>query len=136
MKPAQDEIQKVLTGNNETILFIDDEELIRRLNQSILEDSGYTVITAADGEDGLDIFYKEKNNIDLVILDFSMPHLSGSEVAEKILVSSPDAKIIISSGYIQDWQIKSLKQLGITGFLDKPYRTDILLQKIKETLNR
>ena len=133
--PETDETQQVVTGGNETILFIDDEKLIRRLNRSILEDAGYTVITASDGEKGLELFNLHKDKIDLVLLDFSMPYLSGAEVAERILEIDSQSKIIMCSGYIQEWQLSSLTKTGIAGFLDKPYRQDILLQKIKETLN-
>ena len=71
---------------NETILLVDDEEMIRKLGSLILQRQGYKVIVAEDGRAAIDIFHARQKEIDLVLLDLTMPHMTGLEVLEKILV--------------------------------------------------
>lgn len=121
---------------NETILLVDDEELILDLGKSILEEHGFIVIPAMDGREAIDIYQKKRDTIDLIVLDLSMPYLSGTEVLEKIHSLDPHVKVIISSGYTD---IDPSMLTNITSdldFLAKPYNPTDMIQKIREVLDR
>ncbi len=130
------EIQEAVRGGEETILLIDDEAMIRNLGQVILERYGYTVLIADDGKQGWDRFLKEGKGIDLVILDLSMPQLSGREVMERIRKKDPDAKVIVSSGYSEEMDNQSIKSLEPAAYVSKPYRPDDLARTVRRVLDR
>ncbi len=124
-----------LQGGDETVLFIDDEEMICHLNQTVLSELGYTVLAAADGVEGLEIYYRNRDRIDLIVIDFSMPGLSGGEVLQRIFADNPQMKVIVSSGYVDDRKVQSLEKLGVSGFLNKPFRQEALVRKVREVLS-
>jgi PAS domain S-box-containing protein len=120
----------------ETILLADDEEMIRDLGKQILEMHGYTVITAVDGRQAIDRYIRHRNKIDLVILDLTMPHLSGVEVMERIRNIDAGAKVLLSSGYLSEITGTSGKASKASAFLPKPYRPDLLATTVRELLDR
>ncbi|GAB4362671.1 MAG: hypothetical protein Kow00128_02620 [Deltaproteobacteria bacterium] len=124
------------TRGKETILLADDEEMIRDLGRQILEMQGYTVITAADGQEAIDRYIRDRSRIDLVLLDMTMPHLSGVEVMERIRELDPGAKILLSSGYRADAGDAERKVSKASAFLPKPYRPDLLAKTVREVLDR
>ncbi|HPA45462.1 MAG TPA: response regulator [bacterium] len=130
------ETARDIRGGDETILLVDDEELIRNLGQSILEGKGYTVLLASDGNEGLRIYHRERKRIDLTILDLSMPFLSGQEVLEQILAVDPNARVIISSGYSENGHVHPPSKSGIVGYVAKPYRPDQLAEIVRDILDR
>jgi two-component system, cell cycle sensor histidine kinase and response regulator CckA len=117
-----------LTGN-QTILMVDDEDLLLTMGETILSTYGYKVLTANTGQKALDIFSKTDGPIDLVITDLVMPTMSGRELAEQIRRIAPDTKILCSSGYV--WPSS---QQNEAGFLQKPFTTQELLRKVKRAL--
>jgi PAS domain S-box-containing protein len=127
-KPPPPETARERTGK-ETILLVDDEELIRNFAQQILEIHGYSVVTAVDGQEAVEIYMRQRNRFDLVILDLTMPHLSGSEVLTRIRNLNPHAKVILSSGY------PSGETYRASAFLPKPYRADTLTRVVREVLD-
>jgi PAS domain S-box-containing protein len=126
--PAADRRPGTSKGK-ETILLADDEDMIRNLARQILELHGYSVITASDGQEAIDLYLRRRGKVDLVLLDQTMPHLSGREVLERIRNLDPGAKVVMSSGY------PSGETEGASGFLPKPYRADSLLRIVRETLD-
>ncbi|NKE71776.1 GAF domain-containing hybrid sensor histidine kinase/response regulator [Candidatus Manganitrophus noduliformans] len=124
--------EKPATGGGKTILFVDDEEAIRDLGKAILEQKGYQVLTAGDGREVIEIFSKEKETIDLVILDVMMPHRSGGEVLRQLRQIDPKLKVIMSSGHRTDHSFDFTNVL----FLPKPYRPDDLLRRVMEALQQ
>ena len=128
------EMEEVL-GGTETILLVDDEEMIRNLGQTTLEGYGYTVFLAADGREALNIYLKQRERIHLIILDFSMPYLSGPEVLVQLHALVPDAKVILSSGYNENSRGESLERLGAAGFVAKPYRPVDLGRTVRKVLD-
>ena len=122
-------------GGTETILFADDEELILNLAKLILEEGGYSVLFASDGKECIDLFCQYKDQIDLVILDISMPKLSGGEVLTLIMSEDPEKKVMISSGHSDDFDTNRLRQAGAIDFLSKPYKPNDLLQRIRRVLD-
>lgn len=127
--------QMNLSGK-ETILLVDDEELILNLATEILEEQGYSVLTAMDGQECLNLYQKEKDRIDAIVLDLSMPRLSGNEVMKQIFSDNPHFKIIVSSGHANGFDSDALIEQGASGVISKPYKPHEFIQKIREVLDR
>jgi PAS domain S-box-containing protein len=106
-----------------TILVVDDEETIRKTTEAILTHLGYDVLTANNGKDALKVFAENKHTIDLVLLDMIMPEMNGTECMKKLTELAPDLPIVLSSGFTNDADIDTLKQQGLTDFIQKPYQT-------------
>lgn len=102
----------------ETILVVDDEELIRILTESFLEQLGYRVLLADSGENAIEIFKEKSALIQLVLSDITMPGIDGIETVRKLRQIAPDLKVIISSGY-SNKMIDSFPEKTV--FLPKPY---------------
>ncbi len=119
----------------ETILLVDDEESIRALGKRILEKSGYTVITAADGREALNVYESEKDKISLVILDLMMPVMGGKQCLEEILKIEPQVKIIIASGFAASGQTKEVLDSGAKASVRKPYEMKQMLQTVRKVLD-
>jgi two-component system, cell cycle sensor histidine kinase and response regulator CckA len=103
------------------ILIIDDEKIIRQTASAILEECGYTVVLASDGEEGVEIFRQRHSEISAVLLDLIMPKLSGKETFSKLKEIDPGVRVVLASGFRQDNRIDSLIREGILVFLQKPY---------------
>ncbi|HEY5766188.1 MAG TPA: PAS domain S-box protein [Candidatus Deferrimicrobiaceae bacterium] len=125
-----------LSRGRETILLADDERMIRDLGKQVLEMQGYTVVTAADGQQAIDRYVHHQDRIDLVILDLTMPHLSGLEVMERIRNLDAGAKVILSSGYRSEDADAAVRISKAYAFLPKPYRPDLLSKTVREVLDR
>jgi len=113
----------------ETVLFADDEELIRDLGRQVMEMHGYTVLLAEDGMRAIDLFRSNREAIDLVVLDLTMPQRSGMEVLRAIREIDPGARVILSSGSPPTEPIPG------TTFLPKPYRAETLAKAIRTALD-
>ena len=107
----------VLRGS-ETILLVDDEELILDVGMRLLEEMGYRIKTAGSGKEALHI--QKENNIDIVILDMIMPGMSGSDTFDKMREFDPDIVILLSSGYSIDGNAQEILDRGCNGFIQKP----------------
>ena len=119
----------------ETILMVDDEELVRDLGKRILDRSGYTVVTAVNGKDALDMYKEKGDKISLVILDLVMPQMGGKECAQELLKLNPQAKVLVASGYASGGTRSDASQLGARGFVRKPYNIKQLLQSVRDILD-
>jgi PAS domain S-box-containing protein len=117
-----------------TILVIDDEEIVRRAGKSTLEHYGYTVILAENGRDGLELLAKT-DAVTLVVLDMTMPVMSGEETLKHLRVIRPDLPVILSSGYNDVEATRTLTGKGLVGFVQKPYFPSRLAEQIKIALN-
>ena len=118
----------------ERILFVDDEEGIREAAQFLLEQTGYSVITAKDGLNAIEIYKKEAAKINLVILDLNMPELSGREVLDNLFIINPEVRVLISTGYITPEERAGLK--GVVEVIEKPFDFDQLVEKVRTALER
>jgi CheY-like chemotaxis protein len=131
---APDENQEIQHGSG-CILIIEDEEIVRATAVNILFDLGYEIITATNGEDGLEAFKANISRIDLVLLDMVMPKMNGMDCFRKIKKISPDMKIILSSGFARNTDINQLFKEGLNDFIKKPYRRASLSTTIAKVLN-
>lgn len=124
-----------LSRGTETILLVDDEEMVRDLGKRILERSGYKVLTAANGREALDIYAKEANTISLVILDLIMPEMGGKQSLEGLRKINPHVKVLIASGYAAAGETKKTIESEAGGFVRKPYQVRGLLQAVRRVLD-
>jgi PAS domain S-box-containing protein len=116
-----------------TVLIVDDEESVQRLGSATLERYGYRVLLASDGKQALDVFRAAATEISLVLLDMTMPLMSGEETLNQLKKLRPSLRVIASSGYSE---VEALRHFGtgITSFLQKPYRAADLAEKVKLAL--
>jgi len=114
---------------DQTILMVDDEELLLTMGQTILSQFGYHVLTANSGQRALEIIAKAEAPIHLVITDLVMPNMSGRELMEQIALASPDTRIICTSGYV--WPASKVEEAR---YLQKPFTSQELLTKVKQAL--
>jgi PAS domain S-box-containing protein len=117
-----------------TILVIDDEETLRRFATSALVRYGYTVMVAENGRDGLDLLGKPENNVALVVLDMTMPVMSGEETLKHLKALRPDLPVVLSSGYNEMEVARMFGDQGLAGFLQKPYSATRLAKQVKIAL--
>ena len=120
--------------NEKRILLIDDEELVRELGKRILEQAGYRVITAANGKEALEIYVKERSNIDMVVLDLIMPHMSGEKCLEELLKINPHLKAVVSTGQTLDSKDRDRRGAYTKGFVNKPYQMKQFLEVVRVAL--
>lgn len=138
--PARNETETnrnaaVPEGGSETILLVDDEEILRDIGKDILEKFGYTVLLAADGESALELYRENPEDISLVILDIVMPGMGGKECLEEILKVNPQAKVVMASGYAINGRVKEVLDGGARAFIKKPYELKRVLGEVRKVLD-
>ena len=116
------------------ILVIDDEETVRSVARMILERAGFTVVTAASGSEGIARFREAGGRFSAVLLDMRLPIVTSQQVCEELQRITPDVRIILSSGYLEDDAIESFERHGIAGYLQKPYRFDELISCVRRVV--
>jgi nitrogen-specific signal transduction histidine kinase/CheY-like chemotaxis protein len=121
---------------HECILVVDDEPGLRALAKSGLRQRGFDVVTVESGEQALEILKKGEPRVDLVVLDLTMPGLSGEKVLRAIRGFRPNLPVLIASGYATVQSQSSWVAAGAMGFLAKPYRISDLAGKLREVLDR
>ncbi len=119
-----------------TILLADDEAMIVDVGRLLLERLGYHVLTAASGGETLEIYRKEKDHIDLVILDMIMPGMGGGEAFDRLRKLNPGVRVILSSGYSVNGQATDILNRGGSGFIQKPFNLESLSQKVSAVLKK
>lgn len=124
--------KKLASRGTETILVIEDEHTVLKLAERALKHYGYTVLTAMNGVEGLEVFENNRETISLVLLDLTMPHMSGKEVIERLLDIDEEVKIIITSGH-SDEEIR--KYIQAKDFISKPYKLEDLTATIRKVLD-
>jgi two-component system cell cycle sensor histidine kinase/response regulator CckA len=120
---------------HETVLLVEDEEQLRTLAKDILEESGYAVLEAANGFEGLRICKEFSARIDLMITDVVMPLMSGRELAEQVVVLRPETKVLYMSGYTNDSVVRHGVLEEHVLFLQKPFTPTTLALKVREVLD-
>jgi PAS domain S-box-containing protein len=118
-----------------TILLIDDDELVQTVASTMLSKLGYEVLSAENGKKGVEIFLEHQKQIRLVILDMIMPVMGGREAFATIHGLDSSVPVIISSGFSANEDIEALRQLGVSGFLRKPFHRAELAEMISKLLN-
>jgi two-component system cell cycle sensor histidine kinase/response regulator CckA len=119
-----------------TILLVDDEEEIRRIAVRMLERLKFNVLTAANGSEGVEIYRANADKIALILLDMTMPRMSGVEVFHLVRQINPDARVVLMSGYDEQEATRQFAGEGLAGFLHKPFTLTDLRAKLNQVLNR
>ena len=127
-------VEKTIKGR-ETILLVDDEEMVADVGQKMLQKLGYRVVLAKSGRKAVEIFKRLQQRIDLVILDMIMPDMGGSETFDQLKTIAPDVKVLLSSGYSIDGQASQIMKRGCSGFIQKPFNLKHFSRKIREILD-
>lgn len=120
-------------ASKQTVLLVDDEPMVRELGRNILRAGGFDVVVAEDGRDAVTTFVRERDRIGLVILDLTMPRLSGDDTFQELLRIDPDVRVLFCSGYPED-NVKSLRHRQVCGFITKPYHNAELLDAVRLAL--
>ncbi len=100
----------------------------------MLEQIGFKVLTAYDGVEAVNIFREHAEEIVCVLLDLTMPRLSGEEVFQEINIINPSVKVILSSGYDEQDAMQRFSNEGVVGFIQKPYVFKLLIEKLRSVL--
>jgi len=100
----------------------------------LLEELGYTVLSAMSGQEAIDVFQKDQDNIDLVIMDMIMPGMGGGETFDRLKEINPAVKVLLSSGYSINGQATKILRRGCDGFIQKPFNMNQLAKKVQRIL--
>ena len=131
--PVREEVRAETTGTSAaawrgsgTVLLVDDEATVRDVVRTMIEHLGFSVLTAADGRQALDLYRERGGEITLVVLDMTMPRMDGVETFGELRRIDPEACVILSSGYAEEDVVSQLAGKGLSGFIQKPYTPDKL----------
>jgi len=124
-----------IPGGTETVLLIEDEEMLRSLAKTFLVSKGYTVLTAEDGMQGIELYQSHQKEIAVVVSDIGLPVLGGHDVFKKIRAINPEAKVIFASGFFDPETKSEMFKAGLKEFIQKPYMQDEVLRKIREVID-
>jgi PAS domain S-box-containing protein len=124
-----------LLKGSETVLLVDDEEMILEVGQAMLKKLGYRIIVADSGRQALDVVDSKGDDIDMVILDLIMPGMDGGKVFERIKEIRPQLPVMLSSGYAINGQADDIMKRGCNGFIQKPFSISALSIKIRKILD-
>ena len=133
--PEDNEREKsIIMNGTETILIIDDEEMVLDVGSAMLTKMGYKVLIAESGKEAIGIFEKESQTIDLVILDMMMPQMTGKEIHDMLKKINPEVKVILSSGYNLNDQASEIMECGCLDFIQKPFNMSHLSNIVRDAL--
>jgi len=124
-----------ISPDQETVLLVDDEEMIIDVGRRMLEKLGYDTLTASNGAEAIEIYLIHQEKINLVILDMIMPKMGGGETLDRLKQINPAIKVILCSGYSIDGQASEIIKRGCSAFIQKPFNLKTLSQHIRALLN-
>jgi two-component system cell cycle sensor histidine kinase/response regulator CckA len=127
-------VKKTVAKGTGTILLIDDEEMIIKVGQELLQELGYKVIVARSGDEAIKLYKKNADKIDMVVMDMIMPAMSGGETFDHLKAINSDIKVLLSSGYSINGQASKILERGCDGFIQKPFNLNQLAEKIQEII--
>jgi len=118
-----------------TILLVDDQDLVIDVGRDMISMLGYTVLTAKSGEEALAVFQEHKDVIQLVVLDYMLPGMSGSEIYDRLAAIRPAVRVLVSSGYSKNGEAAALLEKGCLSYIQKPFSLVELSRKIHDALH-
>ena len=138
-EPAEDlEVKKdvkVVPRGSETVLVVEDEEMVRRLAVLVLEKQGYKVLEASNGGEALLVCEQHEGPIDLIVTDVVMPGMSGPKLVERLQQVRKDFKVLYMSGYTDESVIYHGVREGETNFIQKPFTLEMFGRRVREVLD-
>jgi len=126
--------ENIITGT-ESVLLVDDEEIVRDVGQKMLMALGYKVFLAESGMQAIEIYNTQKNVIDLIILDMVMPEMGGGQVFDILKSIDPEVVVLLSSGYSLNGEASAIIKRGCKGFIQKPFNLKGLSDKLKQLIH-
>ncbi len=137
-KEPLEEVEMVgeLFKGSETVLLVDDEDMIIDIGKRMMDALGYEIMIAKSGEEAIKIFQTNKDSIDMIILDMIMPGMGGGETYDILKGINPNIKILLSSGYSIDGQATEILKRGCDGFIQKPFDIKNLSEKLRVILDK
>jgi len=130
------EFKEELFKGIETLLLVDDEDMIVDAGCGIIEKLGYKVLTTKSGKEAIEVYKKNQGKIDMVILDMIMPDMGGGDTYDKLKEINPDIKVLLSSGYSINGKATDILERGCNGFIQKPFNLGALSKKIRKVLDK
>jgi len=129
-------VQKTVAKGTGTILLIDDEEMIIKVGEELLQELGYKVISARSGDEAIQIYERNADKIDLIVMDMIMPGMGGGETFDRLKAMNPAIKVLLSSGYSINGQASKILERGCDGFIQKPFNINQLSEKIQGIISK
>ncbi len=126
----------VLEGEGKTILIIDDDPFVFQLLEDIFTEYHFTVIGSSDPIHGIEYYRREYQNISMVVLDYSMPHMNGKDAFEKLIQINKNVKVLLCSGYTEEETLLTFEKDRPAGFLQKPHKSEALVQRVAEIVSK
>lgn len=133
--PKEEDGPTTVLRGTESVLLVDDEDMIIDVGQEILEEMGYKVFLARSGKEAIETYEKNKHEIDMVILDMIMPDMGGGEAYDRMKEVDPNVKVLLSSGYSIEGQASDILARGCNGFIQKPFSVKRLSHTIRQVLD-
>jgi len=124
-----------ISGGHERILLVEDEEALLNWLKMVLEEKGYQVFSARDGQEAVEVYNRHKDEIDLVILDLGLPKMPGPEAFRRMKHDQPNVNVIVASGYLDPEVQRRLLKEGAKKIIQKPYLPNEILKRIRETID-
>jgi len=135
-KEVEKELPEEILMGNETVLLVDDENMVIEGCREMLTKMGYNVTIARNGKHALEIYKDNQDKIDIVIIDMIMPELSGGETYDRLKEMNPDINVLLSSGYSINGQAAEILERGCNGFIQKPFNINVMSMKLREILDQ
>jgi CheY-like chemotaxis protein len=123
-----------MTNPRETILLVDDEEIVLRFSARVLTKEGFRVLSARSGHDALETAQVINNAIDLLVTDVMMPGMNGCQLAETLLARRRSLRVLLMSGYAENVLATNVGLVPGAAFLSKPFKPKALVTKVREVL--
>jgi len=123
-----------MVNGTDTVLIVDDEEIVVGVGKQMLEKLGYSVLVARSGQEAVDVYKNRPDDVDLVLMDMVMPGMEAGDTYDKLKSINPAIKVLLSSGYSLDQKAGAIIDRGCNGFIQKPFNMKILEDKIGEIL--
>ena len=118
-----------------TILLVDDEPAVLKVGREMLAAIGYRILTAESGPEAIDLYRRNRDTVDLVVLDVVMPDMGGGETYDRLKGLNPDLKVLLASGYRLDGEVAQILKRGCQGFIQKPFDISEISLKLKSLLS-
>ena len=131
----EEELPEEILKGKETVLLVDDEDMIIDVGQEILKTLGYEALIARSGKRAIELYEKKQGKIDIVILDMIMPEMGGGVTYDRMREINPDVKVLLSSGYSINGQASEILTRGCNGFIQKPFNMKELSQELRKILD-
>ena len=132
--PTTKKASEKFVEGQETILLVDDEDMIIDVGTRMLKKLGYKIFTARNGKEAITLFKKHQEKIDLIVLDLIMPKMGGGETYDRLKEIKPDVKVLLSSGFSINGQASEILNRGCNGFIQKPFNLQNLSQNLRAIL--